>query len=131
MGRDKSSPAREGDHPEVVEGHPPRPLKLSASAFPASTSPPLGGPLPVPGGISSPLAAQILDRVEQSALGRGAIDAGVAGQFWLPQFRAALGQRFAERWRIDQTAVPFGIIIQEFRCHDRTSFLRRCPLILS
>lgn len=55
---------------------------------------------------SLPLAPGVRDRLEQGALGRGAVFAGITGQVGLGQFSATLGQRSTRRWEIDPAPGP-------------------------
>lgn len=71
---------------------------------------------------SLPLAPGVRDGLEQGALGRGAVFAGIAGQVRLGQFGAALGQRSTERREIDPAPGPcrvcsLRISLQALRCH--------------
>ena len=67
----------------------------------------------------SPLPAQLRNGLEQGALGRGAVGASVARQLRFTQFRAALGQSFAERREVDPASGPFRISLGAFRYHNR------------
>ena len=85
---------------------------------------------------SLPLAPDVRDRLEQSALRRGAVFAGIAGQVRLGQFSAALDQRSTERREIDAAPGPcqvcsLRISLQALRYHDRPSLLRGCGVLYS